>query len=213
MNLEESGVCPNPAPSPVAPSRRPPLGLPSGSVRALMTLLVVAVVIVQVCRRREIEPLWTETLMIALAHYFTSRRFINLTPEVIRRLEIDGHVEVEANPLFLPRHSIRALIVLAFAALAVYVYRQDQLFDSPALSILGVVSSYLLGTLVRSLIGWWHKTEDSRTLRGWEDLKAAIVLCVLLFTATAYLLDRPEVVPHHLRNLTLGLVLFYFGSR
>src|SRR5437016_928678 len=103
-------------------SNRPPLGLPNGSVRALLTLLVVAVVITQVCRRREIEPLWTETLMIALAHYFTSRRFIHLAPDVIRRLEVEGHVEVESNPLYLPRHSIRAIILLAFAGLAIYAY-------------------------------------------------------------------------------------------
>jgi hypothetical protein len=35
-------------------------------VRALLTLLIVAVVLVQVARGREVEPLWTETLMIAL---------------------------------------------------------------------------------------------------------------------------------------------------
>src|SRR5262249_36360605 len=58
-----------------SPERRPPLGLPNGSVRALLTLLIVAVVFVQVARGHQIEALWTETLMIALAHYFTSRRF------------------------------------------------------------------------------------------------------------------------------------------
>src|SRR6266481_1402574 len=115
-------------------TNRPPLGLPNGSVRALLTLLVVAVVITQVCRQKDIEPLWTETLMIALAHYFTSRRFIHFTPEVIRRLEAEGHVEVESNPLYLPRHSIRVLILLAFTGLAVYAYRTKQLFELPVLS-------------------------------------------------------------------------------
>jgi hypothetical protein len=50
-------------------------------VRALLTLLIVAVVLVQVARGREVEPLWTETLMIALAHYFTSRPFLRLSPD------------------------------------------------------------------------------------------------------------------------------------
>ena len=207
---EENGTL---SPLPIPPRTRPPLGLPNGSVRALLTLLVVAVVIVQVCRQREIEPLWTETLMIALAHYFTSRRFINLTPDVIRRLEAEGQVEIESNPLFLPRHSIRAIILVAFASLAVYAYREHQLFDFPALSILGVVFAYLLGILVRSLIGWWCKGRESNTIRGWEDMKAAVVLVVLLYTAGVYLFDRPDLVPHQLRNITLGLVLFYFGSR
>jgi hypothetical protein len=56
--------------------RRPPLGLPSGSVRALLTFLIVAVVLVQLARGRDVETLWTETMMIALAHYFTSRLLV-----------------------------------------------------------------------------------------------------------------------------------------
>jgi hypothetical protein len=86
----------SPVPAQVTP--RPPLGLPSGSVRALLTLLIVAVVVVQVVRGREVEPLWTETLMIALAHYFTSRRFINLAPDVMRRLEAEQCPPIETTP-------------------------------------------------------------------------------------------------------------------
>lgn len=148
---------PKPESITVPSAARPPLGLPNGSVRALLTLLVVAVVIVQVIRSREVEPLWTETLMIALAHYFTSRCFINLTPDVIRRLEAQGHVDVESNPLCLPRHSIRAIVVFAFAGLACYLYREQRLFELHALSILGVVSAYLLGILARSGIGWLNR--------------------------------------------------------
>ncbi|MGA2799682.1 MAG: hypothetical protein ABSE63_19030 [Thermoguttaceae bacterium] len=181
---------------------RPPLGLPSGSIRALLTLLIVAVVIVQLGRGHEVELLWTETLMIALAHYFTSRRFIKLPPDVIRRLKEEGQIEDEAHPLYMPQYTIRAILVLAFAGLAVYLYRQHQLFESQALSILGVVFAYLLGIVARF-----------RTVRGWEDLKAAIVLLVLLCTAGAYLANRADLVPHQLRDITLGLVLFYFGSR
>jgi hypothetical protein len=192
---------------------RPPLGLPAGSVRALLTLLIVAVVVVQVVRGQEVEPLWTETLMIALAHYFTSRRFIRLPLEEIRRLEKEGHAEEEANPLFLPRHSIRAIIVLTFLGLTYYLYRNNQLFEPNALAILGVFFSYLLGIVVGGVIAWWTKGRQTQAIRGWEDLKAAVVLLVLIITATAFLMDRPEILPHQMRNATLGLVLFYFGSR
>jgi hypothetical protein len=140
--------------------------------------------------------------MIALSHYFTSRRFINLSPDVIRRLTEEGQIESEAHPLFLPRHSIRAILILAFVGLAVYLYQQDRLFQSESLSILGVVFAYSLGIVARI-----------RGVRGWEDYKAIVVLLVMGCTAGAYLADRPEVVPHLMRDVTLGLVLFYFGSR
>src|SRR5437016_3877903 len=134
----------NIAPVPAPPPRRPPLGLPNGSVRALLTLLIVAVVFVQVVRGHQVESLWTETLMIALAHYFTSRRFIHLAPDVIRRLEEEGKIEVEAHPLYLPRHSVRAILILAFVGFAIYLYREHQFWEPSALSILGVVFAYLL---------------------------------------------------------------------
>jgi hypothetical protein len=189
-------------PAPPSPAIRPPLGLPSGSIRALLTLLIVAVVVVQMGRGQEIELLWTETLMIVLAHYFTSRRFIRLSPEVIHRLTEEGQIEAEPRPLYLPRYSIRVLLILAFIGLAVYLYRQERLFHTQALSILGVVFAYLLGSVTRI-----------RSVRGWEDLKAVVVLLVLLSTAVLCLIGRGDWVPHQLRAITLGLVLFYFGSR
>jgi hypothetical protein len=200
-NAGSSGQ-PQAASKPARKKSRPPLGLPGGSIRALLTLLIMAVVIAQLGRGQKVELLWTETLMIALAHYFTSRRLIRLPPEEIRRLTEEGQIEPEAHPLFLPQHSIRAILILAFVGVAVYLYRDDRLFQSQAISILGVVFAYLLGIVARI-----------RSMRGWEDVKAVVVLLVLACTAGAYLLDRADVVPTPLRDITLGLVLFYFGSR
>lgn len=196
-----------------AEPRRPPLGLPRGSIRALLTLLIVAVVLTRLARGQRIEPLWTETLMIALAHYFTTRRFITLPPDLVRRLEAEGFVEAEAYPLYLPRYAIRVVVVLSFVALAVYLYIQARLFEGQALPILGVVFAYLLGIVARSALAWWTRGRPSKGLRGWEDVKAAVVLLVLLLTAGTDLLGRGDLLPRPLRDATLGLVLFYFGSR
>ncbi len=187
---------------PTLPADRPPLGLPRGSIRALLTLMIVAVIIAQLIRGEEIHLLWTETLMIALAHYFASRRFIRLPPEVIKRLVDEGHIELEARPLYLPSHSIRVILILSFAAVGIYLYLHGRLWEPQSLSILGVVFAYLLGVFVRP-----------RSMSGWEDAKALVVLAVLLTTSAAYLLGFGAHVPQPLRAVTLGLVLFYFGSR
>jgi len=164
--------------------------------------MIVAVVISQLVRGQKIELLWTETLMIAMAHYFASRRFIRLPPEVIRRLVDEGHIELEARPLYLPSHSIRLLLIVSFTATGIYLYRHDRLWEPQALSILGVVFAYLLGIFVRV-----------RTVRGWEDAKAFVVLAVMLVISAAYLLDCGSSVPQSLQAVPLGLLLFYFGSR
>jgi len=103
--------------------------------------------------------------------------------------------------------------MLAFLGFAVYLYQRDQLFQPAAVSLLGVVFAYLLGIVARGVLNWWTKGRRTGTVQWWEDLKAAVVLIVLVCTATAYLLDRSDLVPRQLKNGTLGLVLFYFGSR
>jgi hypothetical protein len=192
---------------------RPPLALPAGSVRALLTLIVVAVVIAELARGHDLDILWTETLMIALAHYFTSRRFIQLPREVVKRLKAEGHLDEEAQPLFLPRHSIRAVIVLAFVGLAVWLYRENQFFTTQALSIFGTLAAYLLGIVFKGVVTWWNKQRNKLTPAWWGDAKALVVLLALAATAGGVLMGRPDLVPEPAQKATFALVLFYFGSR
>jgi hypothetical protein len=197
------------------PTARPPLGLPTGSVRALLALLIVAVVIVETVRGHGVDELWSETLLIALAHYFTSRRFVGLVPDVLRRLEAEGHVPRESNPLYLPRHSIRALIVLSFAGLAYYIFEirgVRSLAEVPPVLI--TVSAYLLGVFAGSLWTWRVRHRAVTSSRLWEDLKALAVILALLAVSIPYFLNHREPLPlPQVRNAALALVLFYFGSR
>jgi hypothetical protein len=196
------------------PKARPPLGLPTGSVRALLTLLILAVVIVETMRGHQLDELWNETLLISLAHYFTSRRFIGLSPALLRRLEVEGHVPQESNPLYLPRHSIRTLIVLSFAGLGWYAYEVQGVRDfSQIPPVLITVTSYLLGVFARGLFTWGRGSSPAQPPRLWEDLKAVAVILILLGAAIPYFLDQPELLNHQARSVALACVLFYFGSR
>jgi len=195
------------------PKARPPLGLPTGSVRALLTLLIVAVVVVESLRGHALPELWSETLLIALAHYFTSRRFIGLQGSTLAQLESQGLVEKESNPLYLPRHSIRAIIVLAFGGLAYYLIHEQKKAFHELPPILVTVAAYLLGTFARALFAWRTRGRPGSVSRLWEDLKALAVILVLGGVACAYFLNHGDMVDAHFRNGTLALVLFYFGSR
>jgi hypothetical protein len=195
------------------PKARPPLGLPTGSVRAFLTLLIVGVVIVESVRGHALPELWSETLLIALAHYFTSRRFIGLRQNALAQLESQGLIEKESNPLYLPRHSIRAIIVLAFAGLAYYLIKEQGKKFHELPPVLVTVAAYLLGTFARAILVWRAKGSVGKVSRLWEDVKALAVILVLGGVAAAYCLGHGDMVDAHFRNATLALVLFYFGSR
>jgi hypothetical protein len=194
------------------PKKRPPLGLPVGSVRALLTLLIVGVVTRSVALGRELDVLWVETLLIALAHYFTSRRFINLPPDVVKKVKAEGLIQDEKHPLFLPRHSIRFLLIAAFAGLGVYLYREGRLLEPRAVSLLGIVAAYIVGCLVRGIAAWFGGRRRTPPSTLWGDLKALIVLAAVAAAGLPELLGT-DPWPLEYQKAALALLLFYFGSR
>lgn len=198
---------------PGSPEHWPPLGLPVGSVRALLTLFIVAVVVLNVARGQDLDVIWTETLLIALAHYFTSRRFVALPPETLKRLQQEGLVDRDVHPLYLPRSSIRFLILAAFIALGVYLYQHQRLLEARSLALLGVVGAYFCGMVVRGFSSWLGKRTNRPPSSRWGDIKALIVLLAVGAAGLPELLSVPDFLPPDMHRVALGLMLFYFGSR
>jgi hypothetical protein len=178
-----------------------------------LTLLILAVVVHEMVRGRLVAVIWTETLVIALAYYFTYRRFVSLPAEVMTRLEREGALAREPNPLGLPRHSIRILIIVTFVALGAYLFHEYRLLEPQVITIFGTVLCYLLGVFLSGFLSWWTKGHKTLATHFWEDIKAFAVLVTVGATASLYFLSGPDMVPHWLQNATVGLVLFYFGSR
>ncbi len=203
-----------PAETPAA--KRPPLGLPAGSVRALLCLIIVTFLVIQTARGVRVDVVWSEALMITLAHYFTTRRFVPLSHELRAKLEATGEIEPDESPLYLPKHSVRILLVAAFAGLAYYLYDHGRLFETQSLSLLVSVGAYLLGITVRGVLGWWSRHTGIRSPAWWVDFKAFGTLVIVLAAVGLQLAGVQQVHgwdASRLQDFSLGLVLYYFGSR
>jgi len=204
-----------------APVSSPPpqgqatLGLPPGSIRALLTLMTVGFIVVQTARGVRVGLLWFESLMIVLAHYFAHRRFVPLTPEMRERLKADALFEDDTNPLHLPRHSLRTMIVLSFVGLAVYLYREGRLLDPVAVPVFVSVGSYFLGIGFGAVVSWWTKGHPSSGCSWFEDLRALVTLVTVAFAIVVQVFEWQQRIPYgdKLEMLPLALMLFYFGSR
>lgn len=203
-----------------SPRTWPPLGMPTGSVRALLTLILVAVVVVRIARGDDVsqdpglrEPLWIETLLIALSHYFTTRRFVDLPPDTLRRLEDEGIVERERQPLFLPKNTIRLIIVCAFGWLAYYLYSQSRLLEGHDGAMLAMLGAFLLGATFRRVGTFLRRGNPNRSAGTIGDLKALIVLIAMLVVAIPEFLGSHNALHPMVHRIALALMLFYFGSR
>jgi hypothetical protein len=202
--------------TPPSVNKRPPLGLPPGSVRALLCLMIVAFLVIQTARGVRVDVVWSEALMIMLAHYFTTRRFVPLSNELRTRLEASGEIEPDESPLYLPKHSVRILLIGAFAGLASYLYEHGRLFEPQSLSLLVSVGAYLLGITARGFLAWWSHHTGVTAPAWWVDLKATSTLLIVLVAILLQLVGANElrgVDTSRLQDFSLGLVLYYFGSR
>ena len=195
------------------PKYWPPLGLPVGSVRAILTLFIVAIVTLNAARGKPLDLIWTETLLIAMAHYFTSRRFVSLPPDALKRIQQEGILDQEVHPLYLPRHSIRILILGAFVGLGVFLYQQNRLFTVDSISPLGIVAAYVCGSIVRGIGSWFGRRTGRQPSSLWGDLKAMLVLLAVAVAGIPELVSMPDLLPPVAHRIALALMLFYFGSR
>jgi hypothetical protein len=165
---------------------------------------------------REVPEYLRDLLFIILGHYFAVRG------------RQEPAQEAGPPPLYLPRGSVRVILVVGFLVTGLLLYRQGRLTDighNPAVVTLLLVGGFLLGVTVQQL---WSRlagkgrplprpVEDTRAL---ASLAATVLLVVLVVDQFA-----PELIHLGLWRTDLGLgkvgvphvaaavVGFYFGSR
>jgi len=196
------------------PSRPPrPLGLPPGSVRALVALSVVGVFVLLTLRGQPAGLLLSEAMLIVLAHYFASRRLLTVPTELRRQLQAQGLVQEESNPLWLPRNSVRTLILAALLVTAGVLLIRGELLRSGVFDNLVLVFSYLLGVVIHQVRQRRPPRPLSLWRRAWLHLKALFVLLACALILLLALAGTLTALPGWLEQLLLGWILFYFGSR
>jgi hypothetical protein len=197
------------------------LGLPSGSVRALLAILVFATTwgLLVVRPSQEVPDYLRDLLFIIMGHYFATRH---------REARAE---EDEPAPLFLPRGSVRLLLVAGSVAVAVVLFRRGQLTavdKNPGVITLLLVGGFLLGVVLNAVFTWW-KNRGHQPSRMFEDLRALIsIVAGVLLVALVWNRLVAYVAPDHIdalfaRWVRLGhygpehalaaIVGFYFGSR
>jgi hypothetical protein len=186
-----------------------PLGLPAGSVRAVVALTVVGVFAWLTLHNKPVGIYLIEAMLIVLAYYFTARQHLPLPP-----LSTGTTIAPpKSNPLWLPRHTIRFFILLMLFFTVGIVWIRGDFFQSEAFDNLFLVFIYLAGVIV-------HHFRERRGIRplsiwqrGWLHLKALLVIFACITIWIAALTRGLDDLPEGMSYLLLGWILFYFGSR
>lgn len=196
------------------PQARPPLGLPIGSIRALLTLQILAVFVLETLRGHQLPGLWSVAVLMAIAHYFSSRRTLPLSVADLTHIESNRSLALERRPLFLNPQILRGVVLLALLGglAGLYAVQGIRRIEQVPAELLGAVA-FVLGAICRGLFGGQRRSTVRRGLRLWDDLNALAVLIPVTAVCVLYYLDQGQLLPEPARNYVLALVLFYFGTR
>jgi hypothetical protein len=211
--------------APVPRPQRHALGLPAGSIRALLALGVLGLLWMIVLRPGQVVdghevpakiPLvfvYLNMLMIlVLVHYFTAHGK-SIGPQVSRR-----------SPLGLPRGCVRFVLIAGYLGLAYFLYKTHPEFEAAptaeyAMPMALLLSGYLLGHIISGALtrlgggvppAWYQDFE------AWVALLAVIglgiiVIVRLLINTTLPMEDRLDI--QLLETILAAIVGFYFGAR
>ena len=214
-----SGVSPvagAPSADVARPYVRQPLGLPAGSVRALLTLMVLGIIWTMMLLRLPI-PLYLFYLMfLILGHYFAAHGH-----------SIRGPNTGPASPLHLPRGAIRLIIVLGFIGVLGYRYYVDRDFNNilaleqplleQAYLPFILVGAFFLGVLVaRVLGGVLSRRAAFQDFQAWIALLATIGLVVVViknFVINPSVSPEQQLTGPGFQALLAAIMSFYFGLR
>ncbi len=201
------------------------LGLPAGSVRALLAVLVFATVwgMLVVRPSQEVPDYLSDLMFVIMGHYFATRKRI-------AAVGVFGE-EPGPPPLYLPRGSIRLVLAAGSIAVAVVLYQRGiftHLDSNPGVMTLLLVGGFLIGVILNGIVGWW-RAHVERTHRVIEDIQAlaavgaAMVLVALVWNRLFAIVPSAQVDallnpwghlgrlgPEHLLAAVIG---FYYGSR
>jgi hypothetical protein len=199
-------------------ARRHALNLPAGSVRAAHVLGIAALVCVILLVPSQnvvaIPPYLIYLLFLMIGHYFAAHG-----------VTIAAGDEGGPKPLYLPGGVVRVLLILALTgAIGWKLYADEpglkaqfeasltELQEQPIMPLV-ILGGFLLGVIVRTLVGREHPPMAWQDFEAWISVLALVGLGV---AAVIHLVQIAVTVPFGLplwESILGGLLAFYFGAR
>ncbi len=137
-----------------------PLGMPRGTVRALNTIMIVAFPFGYLLARKAIPSLIVNVIFVVVAFYFEARRskqekLRQIIDEMKRPDIILQDSKKEKKPLYLPKYSVRFLLVLMLSITLITYYLGPQVpfeVTNTIFDLLIIIILFIIGASFRSIV-------------------------------------------------------------
>jgi hypothetical protein len=179
-----------------------PLGLPAGSVRALLLLCLAARAILSLRADGTIPPWLVTALILSAASYFAARAAANA-----RRRTQGGETLRETHPLGLPAGFVRTLF-LAAVAYGTWLWFDRHGSGAVNAPVAWILLAYVVGLVARLVLSKLRLPEDPGA--GKADHLLALVS---LIAGLALPVGKSSDMPGFAEPLLAAVVVHYFATR
>jgi len=146
-----------------------PLGMPRGTVRALMTILLVAFPFGYIISGKEIPGLIINIIFVVVAFYFEARRsghekLKEIVDEIKTTDIVIEDLRKPKKPLYLPKYSVRFLLVVMLVITQIMIFLQPSVtfqITNTLADLLLIIILFIIGASFRSIL----KAREKKTLK------------------------------------------------
>ena len=137
-----------------------PLGMPRGTVRALMTILLVAFPFGYIISGEEIPGLIINIIFVVVAFYFEARRsghekLKEIVDEIKTTDIIIEDLREPKKPLYLPKYSVRFLLVVILVITQIIIFLQPSVtfqITNTLADLLLIIILFIIGASFRNIL-------------------------------------------------------------
>lgn len=184
-----------------------PLWMPRNSVRAILTLIILATVWYLMFQNRAVHEYLQDAILMVMGYYFATRR---AQGSVIK----SSSEKKGFDTLWLPEGTIRAIILVGFVAITYILYKENRLFgNAKAFPMLLLIGGFFLGYLLKAISKRWQtKTNQNSIITLLSHAKAVLTISITLFFCLSIVFKKepPSIDVARAFSTILG---FYFGNR
>ncbi|MFX0042822.1 MAG: hypothetical protein ACFE8L_07910 [Candidatus Hodarchaeota archaeon] len=148
-----------------------PLGMPRGTVRAYITLIIIAFPFHYIFFGGSVPELIINAIFVLVAFYFEARksgieRLKKIVEEIRDPEKFQEEEKKEKKPLYLPKYSVRISMVLLLTA--ILLIEPDVPFEitNKVFDLIIIVGLFLVGGIIRGIVNYRKK----QVIKGRIDL-------------------------------------------
>ncbi|MGA1819883.1 MAG: hypothetical protein ACMUHU_02620 [Thermoplasmatota archaeon] len=185
--------------------RGEPLGLPRGSVRALLLLSISLICWVLLIWGREVPNYLLNLVLVMIGYYFAFR-----VAQPVNGPSREVMDKEAKHPLHLPRGYVRWIVVGGFLAALMVLIATGRIVGHDHIEFYFILSGLVVGYLARKTRSDWLKFE---TPSFFGHAKALLLLLIAAFLMVIFFADLADTMHPLPVRLSIAVIGFYFGSR